>query len=326
MNQNRTHSRRDFIGLAGGAVIGAGIAGPTAPEAFAASSPRWRVASRDVHLKATGASNCWAAAGQLGLDGLEVDVNDALQCPGLFHPKRKYSLSSPDDIKTLKKDLRAHRLRITAFCVHNRLDERLDQELVSMARLAAAAKQLNVGVIRIDVVPRAVPREQFLPFAINACQRLCAAVAAFGTKLGIENHGNTTNDPEFLDKLFAGVGSSRLGLTLDACNFYWYGHPLNDVYDICDRFAKRVFHTHCKNINYPEDQRNRRRTMGWEYGRYTSPVDQGDIDFRRIASILRRANYKGDFCLENECLSRFPADQHAAILTREITFLRSVAG
>lgn len=324
MKQKQIHSRRAFFRVAGGAIVGAGLAGQLLPETLAASSRRLRVACRDVHLKSTGAIDCWAAAHQLGVAGLEVDVNDKLECPGLYHPDKKYSVDGRDSIKNLKRDLRANKLVITAFCVHNRLDERLEEEVATMKRLATAAKELGVPVIRIDVVPRAVAREQFLPFAIEACKRVCNAVSHTQVKLGIENHGNTTNDPEFLEKLFAGVNSSRLGLTLDACNFYWYGHPLDEVYKICERFASRAFHTHCKNINYPEDQRNRRRAMGWEYGRYTSPVDRGDIDFRRIATILRRANYRGDLCLENECLGRFPKDQHPVILAREIAFLRSI--
>lgn len=324
MDHNRTHSRRSFIRISGGALIGVGLGSQVGVEVLAARTPRLRVACRDVHLRSTGAIDCWAAARQLGLSGLEVDINDQLECPGLYHPEKKYSVADPKSVKALKADLRANKQVITAFCVHNRLDERLGQEVANAKRLADVANELNVPTLRIDVVPRAVPRDKFLSFAIDACKRLVDAVSHTQVRLGIENHGNTTNDPEFLEALFAGVNSPRLGLTLDACNFYWFGHPLDDVYKLCERFAPRVFHTHCKNINYPENQRNRTRPMGWEYAKYSCPVDRGDIDFRRIAAVLRRANYKNDLCLENECLGRFPKNEHAAILAREIEYLKSI--
>jgi hypothetical protein len=36
-------------------------------------------------------------------------------------------------------------------------------------------------------------------------------------------------DPAFLQRLFDGVDSKQIGLTLDANNFYWYGWPLQRV-------------------------------------------------------------------------------------------------
>ena len=99
-------------------------------------------------------------------------------------------------------------------------------------------------------------------------------------------YGTVTNEPSFLERLFDGVGSEHLGLTLDTGNFYWFGHPLDDVYRLYEKFAPRAFHTHIKSIAYPEERRNVRRPMGWEYGKYASPIHQGDIDFRRVIGIL----------------------------------------
>lgn len=209
--------------------------------------------------------------------------------------------------------------------MNNRIDEGLDRELAWTRKLAAALPSFGVDVIRIDVVPHKLPSQEFLPFAIQACSKLCQIIRDTPIRLGIENHGSLTNDPLFLDKLFDGVGSSQLGLTLDPNNFYWFGHPLPDVYTIIEKFAARVFHTHCKNIAYPENKREVRRTIGWEYDQYTCPVDQGDIDYTKIARILRTAKYRGDLCLENECLHRFPPDQHATLLKREIAFLNRLA-
>ena len=80
--------------------------------------------------------------------------------------------------------------------------------------------------------------------------------------------------------LFAGVGSKRLGLTLDTGNFYWYGHPLSKVYELYEMFASRVFHTHCKSIGYPAEEREKQRPMGWQYVKYHGPIYSGRHRFR----------------------------------------------
>jgi sugar phosphate isomerase/epimerase len=64
--------------------------------------------------------------------------------------------------------------------------------------------------------------------------------------------------------------------------------------------------------------------MGWEYSKYCCPIYEGDLDFKRIVKILRKANYRGDFCVENESLGRFPEDQRADILRKEIALLKKL--
>jgi sugar phosphate isomerase/epimerase len=208
--------------------------------------------------------------------------------------------------------------------MHNRFDERLKEELEWTGKLVNAAQELDVKVIRIDVVPRRTQREEFLPFAIRVCKQLCDIVEGTSIRYGIENHGSITNDPDFLQKLFDGVGSPRIGLTLDTANFYWYGHPLNELYKIFERFASRAFHTHCKSIRFPPDKKNTQRPMGWEYNKYSSPIYEGDIDFQKVVEILRKVNYQGDLCLENETLGKYPETRHAEILKKEIALLRNL--
>ena len=191
-------------------------------------------------------------------------------------------------------------------------------------RLVKAARQLGVDIIRVDVVPRKLDGDKFLPFAIDACKRLCATADGTPIRFGVENHGKITNNPQFLEKLFGGVGSDKLGLTLDCANFYWWGHPVDDLYPIYEKFAPRVAHTHCKSIRYPADRRNVRREIGWEYGKYNCPIYEGDLDFKRIVAILRKANYRGDLCVEDESLGKYPANEQADVLRKEIATLKEL--
>ncbi len=294
---------------------------------MAAEKKKWPVGCRDIHLKNAGMADSWSCMKALGAEGTEVYADSNLVCQYLFHPERKYTLATEDGVKVLKEDLAASGCRITAFMMANSFDEQLEKELECARGLVKAAQQLGVNTIRIDVVPRkmAANKETFLPFAIKACKRMCEIAEGTPIRYGVENHGKITNDPDFLAKLFDGVGSPKLGLTLDCANFYWWGHPLKDLYGIYERVAPRVVHTHCKSIRYPEDKKNVRREMGWEYGKYNCPIYEGDIDFKRVVRILRRAGYSGDLCVEDESLEKFPAAGRGEVLRKEIALLRKLA-
>jgi sugar phosphate isomerase/epimerase len=325
MKSSHELSRRCFIKGAAGLILSTKALAIMRNRSFSSQSKPWVIACRDTLLKATKKPDCWSAMKELGVSGVEVEVNLDLICPVLYHTRKKYSLNSSSNIQALKDELLKNKFDITAFLVHNRLDERLQQEIAWARKLVTAAQELDVNVIRIDVVPRRTRREEFLPFAIKACTKLCEIVEGTQIRYGIENHGSVTNDPEFLQQLFDGVDSRHLGLTLDTANFYWYGHPLNELYKIFERFTPRIFHTHCKSIRYPDDKKNVRRPRGWEYSRYACPIYEGDIDFRKFAAILRRANYRGDLCLENESLRKYPESQRTEVLKKEITFLQSLS-
>ena len=320
----RYGSRRGFIRNA--AVLAAASAVlPAAWPARAAESRKCLVGCRDLHLKTAGKPDSWSCMEALGAECTEVLVDLKLGCPNLFHPERQYSVATEDGVRALESDLAAHGRRISAFMMSNRFDERLEAELACTRGLVKAAQRLGVKAIRIDVVPRKVKKDEFLPFAIKACKQLCELVEGTPVRFGVENHSTIANDPDFLGKLFDGVGSTHLGLTLDVANFYWWGHPLQDLYGIYTRFAPRVVHTHCKNIRYPQDKRNIRREMGWEYAKYNCPVYEGDIDFVRVTRILHEANYTGDLCVEDESLGKFPEAERGDVVHREIEYLKKLA-
>ena len=141
-------------------------------------------------------------------------------------------------------------------------------------------------------------------------------------EFAVENHGAISNKLEFLRGLYKGVGSPRLGHTLDTGNFYWYGYPLSKVYEIIEELAPVTKHTHIKNINYPQDTREQNRGMGWEYEKYVSPLSEGNIDLGRVTELLKKAKFKGDLCIEDESLGKFPPEERKSILKRDVDFLK----
>ena len=322
MTKPQTFTRRNFIKTTGLA-LSAGVLSLETP-LVAAPKAKWPVGCRDLHLKIAGQPDSWSCMKALGAQCTEANIGMNLDCVSLFHPRGKYTLATDDGIRALKDDLAASGCRISAFMMSNRLDEQLDKELEWTRKLVPAAQALGVEIIRIDVVPRKLEGDKFLSFAIAACKRLCEIAEGTPIRYGVENHGKITNDPQFLEKLFDGVGSPKLGLTLDCANFYWWGHPVNDLYAIYEKFAPGVVHTHCKSIRYPDDKKNIRREIGWEYAKYNCPIYDGDIDFKRVVKILRLAGYRGDLCVEDESLGKFPESEQAEVLRKEIALLREL--
>jgi sugar phosphate isomerase/epimerase len=311
--------------VSGASAVASGAAEPKAKDKNG-ERRRWAVACRDAHLPESGEPDIWSAMKAVGVEGVEVTVNEELACPGLFSPDAKYGIASPQQIEMLGNTLDQHKLKISAFCLHNHFDERGEKEIELVRSTVQASAKLGVEAIRLDVIPRRIKDEdEFLSFAIDAGKRVVKDSDDTGVRFGVENHGRTTNKVEFLTRLFDGIGSDRFGITLDTGNFYWFGYPLTKLYDIYDKFAPRACHTHCKSIRYPESEREKQREIGWEYGKYCNPIYDGDIDFERVAVILRGHNYRGDLCIENESLGRFPKEQRREILKKEADLLRRLA-
>ncbi len=316
-------TRRNFI-IGTGSLCGSiAIASRFGQFAFAEDKPLEMPASCvDGILRSLGQKDTWSALQAVGAEGVQIDVVGDLALPSLFHPTTKYTLATSAGIEQLAADAKTAGKRITAFCMHNRFEEQPDVEIKWCTALANAAKTLSVPVIRIDVVPVKMARPEFLKLAVQTLAKIIEATESTGVKFAVENHSNTTNDPVFLKGLFDGVGSTRLGLTLDTGNFYWYGHPLSKIYEIVEMFAPRVYHTHCKNIRYPADQREKQRPMGFEYEKYGCPIDQGDVDYTRVVAILHKAGYRHDMCVENEFLGKLSPAKATETLAKEIQLLK----
>lgn len=328
MSDHEGRTRREFLrdSVTAAAAVGAINTMSQAESKSPTTRPAWVISCRDAHLPETGEPDVWSAMKAIGVEGVEVAVKLDGACPGLFGRKKAFSIAKPDQVKALGDELAAHRKKITAFCLHNKFDARPDQEIECVKMTARAAVKLGVPAIRIDVVPREIKDEsEFREFAIDIGKRIVDATKDTPVRFGVENHGGTTNKPEFLRQMFDGIGSKRFGLTLDTANFYWFGHPLSKLYDIYAEFVTLACHTHCKSVHYPEPEREKQRKMGWEYGKYNCPVYEGDIDFKRLAGILRKANYAGDLCIENESLRKFDKSERGKVLKKEADFLRRIA-
>ncbi len=266
---------------------------------------------------------------EVGVDAAELEVAPVLSVPHIKGEDGRplFSLATASAVQALKERFEAEQIHVSALMLATDFSgEDAEAHVAWAVRAAHVARELGAPALRIDTWTR---RTDLLVATIvdnfaRRIRRVLDETTETGVDLGIENHGSLSNDPAFLDAVFAAVDDPRLGLTLDTGNFYWYGHPLSDVYAIIERFAPRAKHTHIKNIAYPAEIRETKRAIGFEYGRYAAPLDEGNIDVARVVRLLRQAGYRGDLCVENEVLSRYGGpEQQIKILRRAVQTLRT---
>ena len=264
----------------------------------------------------------------LGISGVELFVlrDDTVHAIQPENGKTKLDLKVASDVAVLKAQATAHGIKISALCMGNNFNS-TDRagEIAWAVRTVKAAKELGAPAVRIDAImsgEKELPLEERQRLVASAVTEILAKTSDSGVDLGIENHGFQGNDPEFIAGTLKAVDSPRLGLTLDSGNFYWRGWPLSKIYAIFERFAPFVKHTHIKNIRYPEDIRETQREMGYEYGKYVSPIHEGDIDHTRYFEALRKAGYDRDLCLEDESLGKYEPTQRQANLRASAAFFQ----
>ncbi|MEM2936088.1 MAG: sugar phosphate isomerase/epimerase, partial [Candidatus Bathyarchaeia archaeon] len=163
--------------------------------------------------------------------------------------------------------------------------------------------------------------EKYIERAASSIKTCNRGLVKLDISLAVENHGVIANRREFLRGLLKEVGSDNLGLTLDTGNFYWFGYPVQEVYDIIQEFAGHVKHTHIKNAT--TEWKNERRKPAEVI---MAPLYEGDLNLKLIVDALKRTGYDHDLTIEDESLGRFPLEERRKILKKDADFLRSLLG
>ena len=226
-------------------------------------------------------------AARLGFDGVEV-----------LH--RQMTDESPEYLNKLKQAALLRGLALVMFSIHQDFvspwpDERGQairhtQYGIDLAvKLGCPAVRINSGrwrTIRLfDDLMKAKGDEPPIPgytendaieWCIESMKACIPAAEKAGVMLMLENHWGITTKVENLLRIVDGVNSRWLGINLDIGNF-----PI-DPYPEIEKLAHRAAIVHFKTY-----------FGGGEY--YTL-----DLDYKRIAGILRRAGFRGYVSLEME--------------------------
>ena len=295
-------------------------------------------AMRDAYLRYAGTSDCWEMLERLEVNAIEVRLDDDMSFPDMVGDDGLgYSGVDEEGRMRLATDAKAHGVHICALCMDNTLSRRdcdgnelserdCAHQVRRMVDAIRIAEAMGVSVVRVNPARKhagVTPQEQRIS-AVEMIREALDQTSDSTVKIGVENHGMESNAREDVDEILRGVDSDRFGLTLDPANFYWYGYPLSTVYELVEQFAGHVCHTHIKNAAYPPDKREVSREMGWEYGTYSCPIPDGDIDYARVVSILAAAGYQGDLSIEDESVRHMKNGRFEA-LKRDADYLKTIA-
>jgi len=266
----------------------------------------------------------------LGINAVEIELSRSFEVCTM-HSREKAVLKDDASAITYRKQLDNLDIRPVSFltaCDFSAGDQ--EENIRWITRALELASLLGMDNIRID---SAMARELDLTFEervklfSEGLREVLRRTAGLSVAMGIENHGFQGNNLAFLLNVFMRVDSDRLGSTLDTGNFYWRGYPLSEVYGILRVLAPYAKHTHLKNIRYPEEVREKTREAGWEYEKYVSPLEEGDVDHALVLGLLRDAGYRGDICIEDESLGKYPeGEARIQVLERDAAYVKKLIG
>ncbi|MDX1934804.1 MAG: sugar phosphate isomerase/epimerase family protein [Capsulimonadales bacterium] len=287
------------------------------------------VSIRDEMVLSTGFDSLAQGLKFFGLNAVELNVGRDFRVRALTPTEDRpfLYLDRDEDVRQLGEQASASGIRISALLMGNNFNAPdLGTELAWAVRTIRAAADLGIPAVRIDAImhgERDLPTAQRQDIFARGVRTVLNGTDGLPVDLGIENHGFQGNDPEFLDGLMERVASPRLGMTIDTGNFYWFGYPLERVYEILEKFAPLTKHTHIKNIRYPSEMVHVQRPMGFEYGKYCCPVPEGDIDHGKVVGFLRTAGYERDLCIEDESLGKFDETTRRANIRATVEHLNA---
>jgi sugar phosphate isomerase/epimerase len=288
------------------------------------------VAIRDAMLPGLDSRSFFQALRHAGVSAIEVEVAPDYSTPHLrADDGTPFSVADAPSARRLRARLDAEGVGACALLIANDFTSaNADGHVEWAVNVTRAAAELGAAAVRVDPLARdkSVNASEARDRFARATERVLRRTADTGVDLGMENHGSYANDPMFLDAVLAAVPDPRLGLTLDTGNFYWFGFPLEGVYELIEKYAPAAKHTHLKSINYPPDVARRKREVGHAYGECCCALHEGNLDLRRVVKVLRDAGYDRDLCVEDESLFKHAPENRVDVLRREVEALRGAMG
>jgi sugar phosphate isomerase/epimerase len=193
------------------------------------------VSIREDVLRIAGCGSIAEGLKDLNLDSVEMEFfrDYTVYESGSW---QKIQLTGNNAVSKIKQAYDSTGIKICAFLLHNNFNC-TDQagEVNWVIDVVKTADILRIPAIRIDAITKGEREESFeirISRFVECMKKILSETKGSRVQLGIENHGVQGNDPVFLRQVIERVGDQRLGVNMDTGNFYWYGNPIDRVYEI----------------------------------------------------------------------------------------------
>jgi len=148
------------------------------------------------------------------------------------------------------------------------------------------------------------------PEVLRVWKPLVALAEELKIRIGIENcpmlftkdewpgGKNIAVSPAIWRRLFADLGSDRIGLNFDPSHFVWQQmDPLKAVRE----FRSRIFHVHAKDARIDRERLDEVGILAHPLEYHTPKLPGlGEVDWGRLMSVLGDVGYRGPVCVEVE--------------------------
>jgi len=209
---------------------------------------------------------------RLGLDGTELT--------SYYFPKD----TTPDYVRALRRHAFRLGLDVSGTAIGNEFGhpagEKRDAEITKTKLWIDYAEMMGAPVIRIFAghQQKGQTEAEAHSLMVSAIEECCDYAGKHGVHLALENHGGPTATADGLLKFVRDVNSPWFGVNLDSGNF----HTSDDPYAELERIAPYCLNAQLKVVMSGPDRK------------------KVPADFKRLARIMRSANYRGYIVLEYE--------------------------
>lgn len=292
-------NRRRFLGgsIAAGLGLGALTAGEVQAEVVAPNATLGPRPGNPIGVStysfwhfegpATKIEECIAAAGEMGFDAveiLEVQMHrkdnaylQSLKRQALLAGLSLCGLSTHQTFLSPDAEVRKENIAKTVASIELAYALGIPTVRVNTGRWGTsksfAALMANRG---IEPPLPGYSDEDGFPWVIESLEKCLPAAEKCGVVLGLENHWGLARTSEGLLRICDAIGSPWLGVTLDTGNF------LEDPYEQLEKIAPKATYVHAKTY-------------------YGGGVWYSlELDYERIAALLRKNDYRGFVSLEFE--------------------------
>jgi sugar phosphate isomerase/epimerase len=231
-------------------------------------------------------------AAELGYEYVEPMVHwgrELLSEAGYFH-----SVSMLDDPMRVRRACEKAGIALSGLSAHTPLckPEIGVEYLKQAARFAA---ECGAPVINTDEGPKPSWTTEDEDFCLMRYTLMEASKVAEprGILIGLEPHQQYSKHPDGLDRIYALVKSSSIGINFDTGNSYLCGH---DPYEWLERVLNRLVHLHAKDISVEQSGSERGKVTGTPVG---CACGDGVIDWAKVIHLCKKA--KRDIVLSVEC-------------------------